>query len=334
MSRAGHEAKNQREGPSSAGMLNGMDTRQGSIQRFRRLATLLLGVIAAAVLSRPVSAQSPLNLPPIPEDESFVHDRAGILAPATVDALSEMQREAFEEHDTPIIVVTILARQNYGARDRSIASFGRAWFDHWEIGKRGADGEVINRGMLLMVSLMDREARIELGAEWGRRWDDHAARIMEQAIVHHFRNNDYNRGVREGVGALLAMARLGPDADLPRRRLADVRDSLQESLLKTTPLPMWVVAILVAAGLVCLLLAFIVPEEYRNRMLMAGGCLVVGAFVLWVLLAALAAIMGTRDGGAGGGWFGGAGGSFSGGGFSGGGFGGGFSGGGGASGGW
>ena len=85
MSRAGHEAKNQREGPSSAGMLNGMDTRQGSIQRFRRLATLLLGVIAAAVLSRPVSAQSPLNLPPIPEDESFVHDRAGILAPATVD---------------------------------------------------------------------------------------------------------------------------------------------------------------------------------------------------------------------------------------------------------
>ena len=248
--------------------------------------------------------------------------------------LSEMQREAFEEHDTPIIVVTILARQNYGARDRSIASFGRAWFDHWEIGKRGADGEVINRGMLLMVSLMDREARIELGAEWGRRWDDHAARIMEQAIVHHFRNNDYNRGVREGVGELLAMARLGPDADLPRRRLADVRDSLQESLLKTTPLPMWVVAILVAAGLVCLLLAFIVPEEYRNRMLMAGGCLVVGAFVLWVLLAALAAIMGTRDGGAGGGWFGGAGGSFSGGGFSGGGFGGGFSGGGGASGGW
>ncbi|TVQ51403.1 MAG: TPM domain-containing protein [Phycisphaerales bacterium] len=312
-------------------MLNGMFTSQRLIQRYRRLSTWLLSVIGVVVLSLHADAQTQLNLPPIPEDELFVHDRAGILSPDTVQALGEMQREAFEQHDTPIIVVTILGKANYGAHGRSIAQFGRAWFDHWEIGKRGPDGEVINRGMLLIVSLIDREARIELGAEWGRRWDDHAARIMEQAIVRHFRNNDYNRGVREGVGELLAMARLGPDADLPRSRLADIRDSLQESPLTTTPLPMWVVALLVLAGFVCLLLAFVVPEQYRNKMLMAGACLVVGAFVLWVLLAALAAIMRTDDGGGRGGWFGG---GLSGGGFSGGGFGGGFSGGGGASGGW
>jgi uncharacterized protein len=61
--------------------------------------------------------------------------------------------------------------------------------------------------MLLLVSLGDREARIELGADWGGRHDAAAASIMQDLIVPAFKRGDYSTGIVDGVRGMDAMGR-------------------------------------------------------------------------------------------------------------------------------
>ncbi len=276
-----------------------------------------------------------LDLPGIPEDRGFVQDYAGVLSSGIEERLGDVQREAFREHDTAIVVVTIRRMTDYGGGGHSIETFARAWFDHWGIGRRDDDGELINRGMLVLLSTGDREARIELGADWGRRWDRHCARIMDTQMVPEFQRGNYGSGLLQGLRSLSEMALLGPEAD-PPGGIGNLIERFDESPFETTPLPLWASGLMVLGGVLLIGTVFVGRAFHvlwpvsDSSLLIAGIGLIVGAFLFWVLLAVLAFTLrgtqyGRRYGHAGGG-----GGAFS----SGGGFGGGFSGGGGASGSW
>lgn len=275
-----------------------------------------------------------LELPGIPADRGFIQDYAGVLSPDVGGRVENTLREAFRTYDTPIVVVTINRMADYGGAGFSIEDFAYEWFNHWEIGKRGADGELINRGILLLVSTGDRSARIELGADWGRAWDDHCSRIMDRLLVPEFRDGDYTAGVVAGIEALAEMAETGPDGS-PPRGLGDLRERLQESPFETTPLPLWASGIMLLGGVGVIAMVFIGKAFHilfpvsDAQLIGIGIGLIVGAFVLWVLLLVLASFLPNSDGY--GGWGSSGGGSFgSAGGFG----GGGFSGGGGASGSW
>jgi uncharacterized protein len=278
------------------------------------LPLLLLGTLL------PAGGQAQtLSLPPIPDDGFFVQDLAHVLDGRARYELGLIQEEAFQAHHTPIIVVTIPRRAEFGGGGMSMEEFATDWFDHWEIGARGPDGALRNQGILLLISVGDREARIELGADWGRRWDAHAGRIMDERMVPAFQEGDYDKGAVEGAWALLAMAELGPDAAPPRDPRRWVR-SLGDSPLDSTPLPLWGTGILMVTGLVLIGLSFRIPE-HRTVLLVAGVVLIIGALFIWFLLAILAALIGRRfdsGGGSAGGGFRSSGG-FGGGGFSGGG---------------
>lgn len=280
-------------------------------------AMLLIGALAAPL-------RADLDLPPVPEDGYFIQDYADALPDEEKARIGRIQEEAFEDHDTPIIIVTIGSMAEYGGDTYSIERFAHEWFNHWEIGKRGDDGELINRGILLLISLGDREARIELGADWGTRWDGHAARIMDHAIIPEFKLNEYGAGTLAASHGFLEMASMGPDAS-PPRGLGDLLASLEEQPLDTTPLPVWGIGAVILIGVGLIIASFYFPK-HRRTLLISGVALIIGALVLWVLLAIIAFVLRSDDEG-----------GFSGGGFSagGGGFGGGgFSGGGGASGSW
>lgn len=274
----------------------------------------------AVVLAMPAGAA--LDLPPVPADENFLQDYAAMLPQETRQSIGRLQREAFEQHRTPIIVVTITSMGNYGGGGYSIERFAHEWFDNWQIGVRREDGRLINQGILLLISRDDRKARIELGDDWGLRWDDHCARIMEQRIITRFKAGDFAEGILAGVEALEEMAELGPRADPPMGLSEFLPTSLQEKPLSTSPLPAWGMGLLIAAGVGMIVASFFFPQ-HRKKLLLAGFGLILVAVILWVVLAVLAIFLRGRSGGRSGG-----------GGFSGGGFGGGFSGGGGATGSW
>jgi len=259
-----------------------------------------------------LEAQQALNLPPIPVDQSPTQDYAGILDAEVRREIGRAQQEAIDRHGTPIVVVTIPRKAQYGGGDHSIEDFAREWFAHWGITGRGPGGEDRNHGILLLVSVQDRVARIELGGDWGRRWDAYAQEIMDRVIIPEFRRGDYGAGIREGTWALLSMAEMGPTATPPDAWGRSVR-SVTDRVTGHTPLSAPLIGVMILGGLALIALSFVFPE-YRKILLGVGIALIAGALVFWVLLVLLALMFQGR-GSSGRGGFGGAGG-FGGGGFS------------------
>ena len=291
---------------------------------FRDVSRLLLAILFCSV-----SLAFASDIPPLPEDRNFIQDYADILSPAAETQIGVLQKEAFEKANTPILVVTIRSMGEYGGQGMSIERFAMEWFNRWGIGKVGPDGHLYNQGILLLISVGDRKARIELGADWGRRWDGYCEQIMSGVLVPEFKVGRYSEGVQKGMVALADMAKLGPAAQPP---MTSVVERLKEELRRAgnshprySPIRTDIVLLLTAIGTVLIAVAFFRPPAERKALLIAGVGLIAGVWFLWLgLLVAYALLRGRRGRGGGGGGF------SSGGGFG----GGGFSGGGGASGGW
>lgn len=330
----------------------------------RLLACLCTGLLIAVA---PGGARAQ-TIPPVPSDGGFVSDFARILDTETLRELAVVQRTAYERHDTPVVVVTVRTMRDHGATGMSIEQFATRWFNQWQIGKRRADGSLANTGMLLLVSVGDRRARIELGADWGRTADAAARVIMDTEIIPHFRSGDFNAGILAGARALGQLAAQGPastgaprDGGAPQANAfrmlepgaqapgamptampdeapgrGDLGGRVSEGVENLSPLSKNAMVLMVGLGVILVIASFMFPQ-HRKALLTAGIVLIVLGLFLWVVLIALAVLFGGRGRRSGGFRGGGGGGGFSGGGFSSGGGGfssGGFSGGGGASGSW
>jgi uncharacterized protein len=268
----------------------------------------------------PSIASAELDIPPVPEDNSYILDRANVVSMDAADNIGDIQRRADQQHDTQLVVVTIDSKAEYGGRGMAIEQFAREWFDQWGIGIR-RDGQLYNRGILLLVSVGDRKARIELGAEWGHRWDGYARRVMDQQLVPAFKSENYSLGIIRGVDALSKMAQRGPEANPPDTNVVDrwMRDASRWTEVTSIFSPR-TQAGLVLLGLVLIVLSFFVEDRTGRRWLFWGGVgLIVAALLTWVVMAIIAIFFNDESEG------------YSGGGGS---FGGGFSGGGGATGSW
>jgi uncharacterized protein len=157
------------------------------------------------------------EIPPVPAIDGtgkFVHDLAGVLYIQDVPeghhkTIHDAQKTALEEHDTPIIVVTIHRMMAYGYTGQDIQPFAERWFNKWQIGTLDNPGGH-NRGILLLVSVGDRKGRIELGADWGYRFDGTCQQIMDNVMIPHFKQGDYAAGIAAGVEALGKVAAVGP----------------------------------------------------------------------------------------------------------------------------
>ena len=322
------------------------------MRRFHHILGLMLVLLFAAT---PLLAQ---KIPPVPADGKFVQDYAGVLQKSTMDSIGEVQRVAYAEHHTPIMVVTVRSMRDFGAPNMSIEEFTTRWFNQWGIGKKLEDGSLSNNGILLLVSLGDRKARIELGADWGRSFDATARNIMDNRIIPHFKSGDFNGGILAGARALGEMAARGPksepteaaqsvpgapsplppgmmpsDIAPPDEEMPGTFDQAAGRADAVSPFSKNALMGMMGLG-VLLIIAGIFLPEYRKPLLIAGVALIVIGMFTWVILIVLAMIFGRGSLGGGGsrGGGGGSSGGFSsgGGGFS----SGGFSGGGGASGSW
>lgn len=128
--------------------------------------------------------------------EGMVNDFAQVLSAETKLQLEgKLQQEASRQNGTELAVVTLSSLE-----DQPIESVALAYFDQWQIGKKGEDN-----GVLLLLAINDREIRIHTGyGVEGSLPDGMAGRIIRQDIVPHLQNDDYDAAVIAGVDRILA----------------------------------------------------------------------------------------------------------------------------------
>ena len=151
-----------------------------------------------------------VRYPMRPGDREFIRDEAGLIESADQERIRAACDKLLTEERVPIVVVTIKSLADYGAQGLSIDAYARSLFDTWGIGSQG-----YNYGVLLLVSVADRKARIELGESWAHTRDADAKRIMDGIIVPNFKAQRFSTGITQGVQALDSLAR-GLVVSIPR----------------------------------------------------------------------------------------------------------------------
>jgi uncharacterized protein len=145
---------------------------------------------------------SAVTFPEKPPKEHYYVDQGELLAAEDAIAIDKIAASLLSEEKIPIIVVTIPSLISFQASSHTVDSYTSALFDEWGIGSQER-----NYGILLLVSVGDRKARIELGKAWGGKNDADARHVMDAMIVPAFKRGEFSAGISEGVNALDKMAR-------------------------------------------------------------------------------------------------------------------------------
>ena len=170
-----------------------MRTRLPAAGRPPLLAAPALVLAAAA----PLAGQEPGQETPFPELTGRVVDSAGILSPedrASLEAaLAQLERET-----TVQVVVASVPRIEGAIEDYSLRLA-----EHWGIGQAETDN-----GALVLVSIEDRRARIEVGYGLeGAIPDGLAGRIIRNELAPRFASGEYALGLAATAAALGQAAR-------------------------------------------------------------------------------------------------------------------------------
>lgn len=161
------------------------------------LFVLWFAFISAAVFG----VDTTKSYAPYPEpDRGYVTDHANLLTDEQEEQLESWIYTCEKQYGFEMAVVTIDSIQDYpGTDNSSIESFATGLFDTYGIGNMPK-----NDGVLLVVAVKDRKARIELGAHNSHRYDTEANRIMQKKIIPQFKKNRYDKGIMNGTRALIA----------------------------------------------------------------------------------------------------------------------------------
>ncbi len=217
--------------------------------------------------------------PSKPPSSDFYVDLAALIEPGEAQQINRIALALLQEERIPVYVVTVRSLADFDASGLGIERYATALFNEWGIGF-----EDRNNGMLLLVSLGDRKARIEFGADWDHRHDDAARDVMDTLIVPKFKSGEYSVGILDGVRGMEAMAR---GLNLPKPK---------------TPWWFWPVAILAVIAVIALIVSL-----FRSGRKGWGWIVIAAVGVLLFMALRLASSSSGSGGGFGGGSGGGGG---------------------------
>jgi len=152
------------------------------------------------------------DIPPVPRPARLVNDLAGIMQPQEVEALEQKLVAYDDSTSSQIAVVTV---PTLGGSD--IADYAQKLYETWGIGRKGQ-----NNGVLILVAVQERQARIQPGYGLeGAIPDALAKRIISNTIVPAFQQKQYYAGIDRAADQLIALANgeyKADPADAQRRR--------------------------------------------------------------------------------------------------------------------
>ena len=122
--------------------------------------------------------------------QGHVNDLANLLGAAERSALEERLVQLRAKTGAEVAVVTLASLQG-----GQIDDFAHKLFQKWGIGKKGSDN-----GVLLLVALQDRKARIEVGYGLEAILPDAlAGRVLDEQLFPAFKQQRYAEGLRQAV---------------------------------------------------------------------------------------------------------------------------------------
>ena len=123
-----------------------------------------------------------------------VNDVAGVLSSST-GAQLEALLKVHEDSTSNQVAVLIVP----GLEGESLEEYSIRVAETWKLGQKGRDN-----GVLLLVAQQERKVRIEVGRGLeGDLTDQTCGMIIRHEIIPHFRDGDFDAGVRAGVIAIL-----------------------------------------------------------------------------------------------------------------------------------
>jgi|SRR5665647_952914 len=152
-------------------------------------------IVLLLVTGGMLSGAHALEVPPL---KGRVNDTARILSSSSVQMLEQTLQALEQKESTQIVVLTIPSLEG-----ESLEPYTLKVVETWKIGQKGTDN-----GALLFIAAKDRKIRIETGYGLeGKLTDLVAGRIIRETMVPAFRQGNYDQGVIDGVGAMVAVVK-------------------------------------------------------------------------------------------------------------------------------
>jgi uncharacterized protein len=124
----------------------------------------------------------------------WVHDEANILSPQTIQELETFLKYHRDSTSNQIAVLIVPSLEGGDIDDYAIRVASS-----WKLGQASKDN-----GVLLLVSMEDRLARIEVGKGLeGVLTDLESSRINRNELSPRFRSGDYDGGIKAAVSAIV-----------------------------------------------------------------------------------------------------------------------------------
>ena len=130
----------------------------------------------------------------VPKLETPIMDKANVIDSSDEYLLNQKLTNLSKETGIQVAVLTIPSLEG-----EALESYSMRVAENWELGQKGVDN-----GVLLLVSIGDRELRIETGyGVEGDLTDTKCGLIIRNVITPHFKNGDYSAGIVDGVTAIV-----------------------------------------------------------------------------------------------------------------------------------
>ena len=149
----------------------------------------LLLLLALLCLATPVAAAMPE-----PTDRFFVNDFANVLSSEAEEDIYAAGVQLFEKTGAQAVVVTVDSLDGRDIREYGL-SLGRQW---------GVGDDEKNTGVVLLLSVGDREVTIEVGYGLeGAITDARSGIILDNYAIPYFSKNDFEEGLQETYNAII-----------------------------------------------------------------------------------------------------------------------------------
>lgn len=179
-------------------------------KRLRRLLPLSAWALLVLAAALPIAG---FASGPVPEKPArWVTDRAGVLSPGTAATL-DGKLEAFEKTQGSQVLIAIFPSL---PENEALEEYTQRVAEAWKVGRAKQDD-----GVVLFLFVGDRALRLEVGYGLeGALTDLESKRILQDTLIPHLRNGDYDGGFIAAADAILVaiQGEYTPDAASAARR--------------------------------------------------------------------------------------------------------------------
>ncbi len=128
----------------------------------------------------------------LPKPTSYVSDFAGVMDPASKQAIEQIAGQVYSKAHATIVVVTVKSLDG-----ETIEDFATELEDKWKVGPKGSD-----KGVLMLFAVQDRKRRIEVGYGLEGILNDAKVGDIGRSMVPQLQQGQYGPAIEAGVGQI------------------------------------------------------------------------------------------------------------------------------------